>query len=177
MLNLLISWVRSKFTMTSNRGTCILVGRNTTISPTAILDTSKGGSIIIGDNCTILHGVIIASYGGTIVIGSNCSVNPYCILYGHGGLRIENSVRIAAHSVIIPANHIFSDRSIPIYKQGIDAKGIIIEEDVWVGAGVRILDGVTVGKGSIIAAGAVITKCVEQFGIYAGVPARKIGQR
>ena len=117
------------------------------------------------------------TYGGNITIGDFCSINPYTILYGHGNLSIGNNVLIAAHCVIIPANHIFSDLDSPINSQGLTTKGIIIEDDVWIGAGCRILDGVTVGKGSIIAAGAVVNKDVEPYTIVGGVPAKIIKKR
>ncbi|MCK7515996.1 MAG: acyltransferase [Desulfobacterales bacterium] len=72
---------------------------------------------------------------------------------GDGGLTIGNNVRIAAHTVIIPANHVFDDVNIPIRKQGLSKKGIVIEDDVWIGSGVKILDGVVIGKGCVIGAG------------------------
>lgn len=104
----------------------------------------------------------------------NCSLNPYSILYGHGGLTIGNGVRIAAHVVIVPANHIIDDTDRYIYEQGETTKGIVIEDDVWIGAGARVLDGVTISRGCVIAGGAMST---EAYGIYGGIPARKIRNR
>lgn len=136
-----------------------------------------GGSICIGEGTFIDKGVILRTYGGSISIGNMCSINPYCVLYGHGGLVIENGVRIATQTIFIPANHNYSDPDIPIYKQGETMNGIRIEEDVWIGCGVRILDGVTIGRGSVIAAGTLVSKTLPPFGVYAGVPVKKISGR
>ena len=116
-------------------------------------------------------------WGGAILIGDNCSVNPNSVLYGAGGLTIGNGVRIAASSTIVPANHIFSDSNRFIYKQGLDKKGINIEDDVWIASGVRVLDGVTIRKGCVIGANSVVTKSTEEYGIYVGVPAKLIKHR
>jgi len=134
------------------------------------------GSISIGDTCELLPGSIIASYGGDIRIGDHVSVNPYSILYGHGGLTIGDHTRIAAHCVIIPANHQF-DSHAPIAEQSLSQRGITIGSDVWIGAGVRILDGVTIGDGAVIGAGAVVTRDVDGGSIVAGVPAKPISMR
>lgn len=141
------------------------------------LDLRHGGEISIGRNTILMEGVIIKPFGGRVKLGENCSVNPYCILYGHGGLEIGDFVRIAAHSTIIPANHVFDNLDVPICKQGLTQKGIVIEEDVWLGSGVRILDGVRIGRGSVIAAGAVINSTVHPYSIYGGVPGKLIKKR
>lgn len=78
---------------------------------------------------------------------------------------------------IVAANHAFKDQKRRIVDQGMDYKGIRIEDDVWIGAGACILDGVTLHKGTVIAAGAVVTKSTEVYSIAAGVPARLIGRR
>lgn len=139
--------------------------------------TPLGGEINIGKNTVIYSGAMIQTYGGDIRIGENCTVNPYVILYGHGGLNIGNGVRIAAHCVIIPANHTFDSIDKFIYEQGVTGKGITIEDDVWIGANVTILDGVVIKKGTIVAAGAVVTKSTESFSIIGGVPAKLIKKR
>lgn len=147
------------------------------IAENVVFDTRFGGSITIGENCELMQGVLIMTYGGTIEIGDRCSVNPYSILYGHGNLKIGNDVLIAAHTIIIPANHNFTDINIPIHSQGLTTKGITIEDDVWIGAGCKILDGVTIGKGAVIAAGAVVNKNVLPYAIVGGVPAKELKKR
>jgi len=142
----------------------------------AIIEPNHG-IIVIGPRTSIDRGVIIRAYGGSVIIGSDCSLNPYTIVYGDGGLKIGNGVRIAAHTVIVPANHIISDTEKYIYEQGQSLKGIIIEDDVWLGSGVKVMDGVTIKKGSVIGAGAVVTKSTEPYGVYIGVPARKKSSR
>lgn len=142
-----------------------------------VLDTANGGTIQIGKDSELLYGVIVMTYGGNIKIGEKCSINPYTILYGHGNLTIGDNVLIAGHTIIIPANHNFMDIDIPINAQGETRKGIVIEDDVWIGAGCRILDGITIGKGAIVAAGAVVNKDVPSNTIVGGVPAKKIKDR
>jgi acetyltransferase-like isoleucine patch superfamily enzyme len=154
----------------------IPVGRGTTVSPFAALERSSGGTIRLGKACRIHRGALLLPHGGSIVVGSHTSINPYAVVYGQGGVTIGEGVRIAAHAVIIPANHGFAPDEM-IHRQPETRKGIVIEDDVWIGTGARILDGVTVAHGSIVAAGAVLTRSTEAFGIYGGVPARKIGDR
>jgi acetyltransferase-like isoleucine patch superfamily enzyme len=142
-----------------------------------VLDTEFGGSITIGEKSELQYGVILMTYGGNILIGKNCSINPYTVLYGHGNLTIGDNVLIAGHCLIIPANHNFSNIDVPITYQGETKKGIVIENNVWIGSGCRILDGVTIGEGSIVAAGAVVNRNVEPFTIVGGVPAKNIRKR
>ena len=154
----------------------VVVDRSAIVHPGAILEPS-GGKIIIGKRTFIDVGVIVRPLGGFIEIGDDCSVNAYSILYGGGGLKIGNNTRIAAHTAIVPSNHVFSDPDIPIKDQGLQQLGITIEEDVWIGTGVRVLDGVVLGKGSVVAAGAVVTKSVLPGTVVGGVPAKQIASR
>lgn len=155
------------------------LGRNVQLSSKAIVSIghADGEHISIGDGCEIHRGAILATYRGWIEIGARCSVNPYTILYGHGGLRIGNDVRIAAHCVLIPANHRFADPDRPIRAQGQEARGIEIGDDVWIGAHVTILDGSTIGQGSVIAAGSVVNGVIPDYSVAAGSPARVLRSR
>jgi acetyltransferase-like isoleucine patch superfamily enzyme len=133
-------------------------------------------SIVIGDNTNIAEFVILDVAGGYIKIGKRCTVNPFSVLYGHGGLEIGDDVHIATKCTIIPANHGIAF-DVPLHKQAATMKGIKIEDDVWVGANVCILDGVTVGTGSVIGAGSVVAKSIPKYSIAAGVPAKVIKSR
>lgn len=156
----------------------IVLGAGSIIRPGARIRVKDGGSIVIGKECEFLRGAIIETYGGNIQIGSHVSVNYYSILYGHGGLTIGDDVRIAAHVVIIPANHGIAEQEL-VRRQPLTKHGVTIGRDVWIGTGARILDGVTMPDGCVIAAGAVVTPSLdmEPNGIYGGVPAQKISAR
>lgn len=157
----------------------IKIGNNVQIERFATFECHDESSVIeVGDGTIVKSfAMLSAQPGGNIRIGDNCSINPYCVLYGHGGLTIGNNVRIATHTVIIPANHVFSDKNIPIKDQGLTKVGIVIGDDVWVGAGVRILDGCRIGRGAIIGAGAVVTKDVQPYSVVVGVPAKMVAHR
>jgi acetyltransferase-like isoleucine patch superfamily enzyme len=135
------------------------------------------GKITIGEGTTIQPHAYLWTEGGDISIGRFCSVNPFCVLYGQGGLKIGDYVRIATHTVIVPGNHNFNRMDIPIAEQGNTMLGVEIQNDVWIGAGVTILDGVNIAQGCVIAAGSVITKSTQPQGIYAGTPAKRIKDR
>ena len=94
-----------------------------------------------------------------------------------GKVKIGNNVRIASHCMILGGNHRFDDTTKPICKQGLIRRDIVIEDDVWVAGRVNIVAGVTIGHGSVIAAGAVVTKDVPPYSVVAGVPARVIKKR
>jgi acetyltransferase-like isoleucine patch superfamily enzyme len=140
-------------------------------------NNQTSGKITIGEGTIIQPYAYLWSEGGNISIGRFCSINPFCILYGQGGLTIGNYVRIATHTVIIPGNHNFDRVDIPIAKQGNTMLGVIIRDDVWIGAGVYILDGVEIAEGCVLGAGSVVTKSTVPYGIYVGVPAKRIKDR
>lgn len=171
-----VRFIRNYATLIKLRIIGCTVDWSALVHPSAVFERS-GGAISIGARTHVDSGAIIRALGGTISIGADCSVNGYSFISGGGDVLIGDHVMIASHVSIYAANHVFGDTSVPMNKQGLSSKGIVIERDVWVGTGVRVLDGVRVGTGSILAAGAVVTKSTDPYSINGGVPARKIGTR
>jgi acetyltransferase-like isoleucine patch superfamily enzyme len=133
--------------------------------------------ICLGDGVQIDLGVVIKTHcSGIINIGEYTYIGPYTCLSGNY-IKIGKACRIASHLGIYASNHNFADRERKIEEQGNSYKGIVIEDDCWLGSGVRVVDGVTVGQGSVIGAGAVVTKNIPPYSIAVGVPARVISQR
>jgi len=155
-------------------GRRVKVGRGSWVDASSRLEATLGGSIAIGERCEIHPLSMILAYGGAVRIGDDCSINPFTLLYGHGGLTIGDRVRIAAHVVIIPANHNPAGEHIGLTESGVTMRGIHIGDDVWIGAGARILDGVHIGSRAIVGAGSVVTRSIESGATVAGVPARPL---
>jgi len=127
-----------------------------------------------GNNINIYFPIVI--HGKEfITIGDNTSIGEYAHMWGNGGIFIGNNVLIAAHCCISTLNHNYSEAIINI--GGVTAKPVAIEDDVWLGYNVIILPGVTIGQGSVIGAGSVVTKDIPPYSIAVGNPAIVIKKR
>ena len=133
-----------------------------------------GNNVYIGFNCKLF-----ASNKSKIEIGDKftCNSNVMINSRGIGEIKIGKNVLIGPNSVLRSNNHNYKIFQKPINEQGMSEGKISIEDDVWIGSNVVILPNVTIGKGSIVAAGAVVTSNVESFTIVGGVPATQIGIR
>lgn len=144
------------------------------------LITNRGNRIRFGEKAQLDNGVHIRAFGkegGHIEVGASTYLGPYVCLAGPGPITIGRDCLIASHTTMYANQHIFTDLNTPIRYQGVTRKGIVIEDDCWLGTGVRVLDGVTIGKGSIIGAGAVVTRDIPPYSIAVGVPAQVVRQR
>lgn len=158
------------------------IHQSVSVSKYAVLDEStRGTSTTIGKESVIDDFVKIKHVGGAgnIQIGSNVYINSGTVIYSGNGVTIGNDVLIGPNCSIVPVNHNYENRDMLIREQGFSGNkgGITIADDVWIGAGVTIVDGVTVERGAIIAANALVSSNVGQYSIFAGVPAKKIGDR
>jgi acetyltransferase-like isoleucine patch superfamily enzyme len=139
----------------------------------------KGGPVEIGDGVHIYGDTIIQTgYDGYLEIGKDTHIQPRCQFSAYmSGIRIGNGVQIAPFCAFYPYDHgIVASRL--IMEQPLKTKGgIRIEDDVWLGVGVIVLDGVTVGRGAVVGAGSVVTKDISDGAIAVGVPSRAISIR
>ena len=118
---------------------------------------------------------IFISDAKNLSIGIECQINENIFIQG---AKIGDHVMIAPNAAILTSTHNFNRTDIPMIHQGAE-KNLIPEigDDVWIGRNVIVLPGVKIGKGSIVAAGAVVTKDVEEYSIMGGVPAKLIRKR
>lgn len=134
--------------------------------------------VTIGANTLVMHGAVLHVYNfrnlphAGITIGRDSLIGEYNVIRGQGGVTIGDRVYTSPLVQIVAVNHVFDDPTRPFVEQGITAQGIVIEDDVWIGAGAIITDGVRVGKGAVVAAGAVVTRDVPPHTVVGGVPAR-----
>lgn len=148
----------------------------------AILALSRDG-IHLGRNVTIGRGTtlsctgVLARPGVGITIGSRSAIGAGGFVGGQGGVRIGDDVIIGPGVRIFSENHNFEDSALPIRAQGEQRVGVSIADDCWIGASVTIVDGVSIGAGCVVAAGAVVTRDLVAYSVAAGVPARTIKSR
>ena len=152
---------------------------NIVIDDNSVLD-AKGNSnqgIDIGDNVFVGRNTIIYCQNGDVEIGDNANIGSNCQIFSARKVQIGNNVLIAAYTYLVGGGHIYKDPDIPVIEQGRTASGIEIGDNVWLGASVKVLDGVSIGEGAIIAAGAVVTEDIPPFAIAGGIPAKVIKLR
>lgn len=150
------------------------LGKDTYIHPSVNLGNPK--RISIGKEVKLQRGIIIRPGKYIIYIGSYSGINPYVTIYGK--VNIGKYAMIAPHVMIAGGNHAFDYISGPMIKSGKGSnKGIIIGDDVWIGANSVILDGVKIGDGAVVGAGSVVNSDLEPYSISAGNPVKFIRSR
>jgi virginiamycin A acetyltransferase len=146
-----------------------------------IEDSVRGTRIVIGEGVVIDSFVKIKPAGGAgdLVIEAGTVVNSGCVFYTGNGVRIGRGVAIAANCTFAPVNHEYADRNTPIRRQGFRTSkgGIVVGDDVWIGANCVLLDGTVIGDGCVVAAGCIVRGALEPYHVYGGNPLQQIGQR
>ncbi len=133
-----------------------------------------GAGAYLGPDCRIY-----ASPGSPVTLGARFSANANVMINarGQGGIEIGDNVLVGPNVVLRSNNHVISGVDVPIADQGMTDGSIIVEDDVWIASNAVVLPDVRIGKGAVIAAGAVVTRDVAPYMIAGGVPARPIGRR
>jgi len=157
----------------------IRLGRNVYLDQAVYIHACPAG-VTLGAGTQVMHGAILHVYNfrdlphAGIRIGMDSLIGEYSVIRAQGGVTIGDRVYTSPHCQLIAVNHVFDDPGRPFTVQGITARGIVVEDDVWLGSASIVLDGVRIGKGAVIAAGAVVTADVPAHTLVGGVPARVI---
>lgn len=141
---------------------------------TFVFGEKQTGGLSLGNEVILESGACLAPRNGRVQLGDGVFVGPNVLIQSHDNVSVVvgNDVIIAKDVSILASNHVMDNPSSGY--RGEVGGDVVIGANVWVGAGVKVLAGVTVGECSIIAAGAVVSKNVDAYSIYGGVPAKKI---
>lgn len=157
----------------------IRLGRNVYLDQGVYLHACPGG-IAIGDDTLVMHGAVLHVYNfrglprAGIAIGERCIIGELSVIRGQGGVTIGDDVLIAPQVQILAVDHVVQTSRVPIIRQWLETKGIVIEDGVWLGAGAIVTDGVRVGRNAVVGAGAVVTRDIPAGTVAVGVPARVV---
>lgn len=159
----------------------IVIGDNTFIDDNVVLD-AKGEAnegILIGANAYIGRNTALSCKEGSIFLDDYCNISANCLFLSETEIRLGKYCFLAGQCYLVAGgNHSFEDTTVPIMFQASYSKGgITIGEDVWLGAGVIVLDGAAIGKGTIVGAGSVVTQPLPEYSIAVGTPAKKTKDR
>ena len=175
-------------------GRGVIWGRNITLWHTAKMSIGNGvavdegvqldargcapGEFRVGEGALIGRDSVISGKDGALTIGARANIGAGCILYASTNLEIGADTMLAAQCYVGGGRYTSRGRiDLPIAEQPEPRGGVRIGDDCWLGAGAKVIDGVTIGRGSIVAAGAVVVRDVEPYSVVAGVPARRIATR
>ncbi|MBI2964257.1 MAG: acyltransferase [Deltaproteobacteria bacterium] len=157
----------------------IRIGDDVWIDERCSLNAMTGaGGIAIGNGSLVSRDTILISKGGPLRLGERVNLGARCLISSIGGVEIGDCALIAGGCYIGGGRYHMADRERSIASQGTYSEGpVAIGRDAWIGAHAVILDGVRVGRGAVVAAGAVVSKHVPDFAIVAGIPARELKER
>jgi acetyltransferase-like isoleucine patch superfamily enzyme len=158
----------------------IVLGDNVTIDDLCLVDGRGAGSdgVVIEDQVIVNRNCMIQAKTGSIRLGTRTTIGSNSVIVSMAGVEFGEAVLVAGNCYFSAGAYRVDDISSAVMDQGAYSKGpIIIGDNSWVGTGAIILDGVKVGKGVIIGAGAVVTKDVPDYAIVAGIPAKLIRMR
>lgn len=157
----------------------IFIGDNVVVDDNCLLDAkgTDNKGITIGNGVFIGRNTILSCKNGDIFLDDNANMGFNCEIVSANVVKVGKNVLFAAYTYLICGDHDFDRVDIPISEQGRIARGIYVEENVWFGAGVKVLDGITIKNDSIIGTGSVVTKDIPEYSIAVGAPAKVIRNR
>jgi len=154
----------------------IALGNHVIIDDNCVLDAKGEGEegITLGDNVILSRNTILSCKGGSIAIGDNSNLGTNCLIHAESPVKIGRNVLMAAYCYLVGGgHHDFSRTDMPIIQQpSLTKGGITIEDNVWLGARVTVLDGVTIGRDTVVGANALVLESLPEFVVAFGSPAK-----
>lgn len=159
----------------------ISIGDSVMIDDGCVLDAKgqQNVGIAIGNNVVLNRNTILSCKGGSIVIGNNTNISVNCTVISESFVHIGANVLFAAYCYVIAGgNHGMDRTDVAIIQQDSFSKGgVVIEDNAWLGADVKVLDGVNIGRDAVAGAGSVVVRDVPAFSVATGIPAKTIRNR
>jgi len=157
----------------------VRIGDGVTIDDLVVLDakgtTNRG--ITIGDGVFLGRGTILSCKDGDITLGDHTNIGFYSEVFSGSSVTVGRHGLFAAYTYLVGGGHEFESTESTVLEQPRSSRGIVLGDNVWLGAGAKILDGVRIGSHVVVGAGAVVTEDLPEGAVAAGVPARVLRRR
>lgn len=157
----------------------IHLGDDVIVDDLVVLD-AKGTSnrgIQIGNGVFLGRGTILSCKDGDITLGDHVNIGFYSEIFSGSSVTVGPHGLFAAYTYLVGGGHEFARADVPVIEQERPSRGITLGEDVWLGAGAKVMDGVTIGDHVVVGAGAVVTEDLPAGVVALGVPARVVRSR
>jgi len=157
----------------------IRIGDGVTIDDLVVLDakgtTNRG--IEIGDSVFLGRGTILSCKDGDITLGAHTNLGFHCEVFSGSSVTVGRHGLFAAQAYLVGGGHDFADPTLPVIEQARTSRGITLGDNVWLGTGAKVMDGVRIGSHVVVGANAVVNADLPDGTVAAGVPARVLRQR
>jgi acetyltransferase-like isoleucine patch superfamily enzyme len=157
----------------------IRLGDNVVIDDGCCLDAkgSDNRGITIGNGVFVGRNTILSCKNGDIIVEDKANLGFNCEIFSASRVRVGKSILMAAYTYLVGGDHLYDRVDIPVLEQGRTARGIEVDDHVWLGTHVVVTDGSRIGRDAIIGAGAVVVGEIPEFAIAAGIPAKVMRDR
>ena len=157
----------------------IVIGDNVVVDDNCCLDAkgTDNAGIRIGTGVFVGRNTILSCKNGDIIVDDDANLGFNCEIFSASRVRVGKSVLMAAYTYLVGGDHLYDRTDIPVLQQGRTARGIEVDDNVWLGTHVVVTDGSRVGRDAIVGAGAVVVGEIPEFAIATGIPAKVIRDR